>query len=97
MSEQTVEIVNALGLHARAAARFVRTATEFQSEIRISKEDTTIDGKSILAILFLAAAFGTTITISAKGIDEQEALAALVRLVAEGLGEDPVEPKGAIG
>ena len=55
MVERTVEIMNPLGLHARAAARFVRTASQFTSKVTVSKETTTIDGKSILGIIFLAA------------------------------------------
>jgi phosphocarrier protein len=87
VAEGTVEIVNVLGLHARAAARFVRTATQYRAEVTVTKDGNTTDGKSILGILFLAAAVGTTITISAKGEDEDDALAALMALVANGLGE----------
>jgi len=87
MVEERVEIVNVLGLHARAAARFVRAATRFESSVTITKDGTTSDGKSILSILFLAAAAGSEIVISASGSDEDEALKALVALVAEGLGE----------
>ncbi len=87
MVEGTVEIVNVLGLHARAAARFVRTASRYRSKVTVAKDGTTTDGKSILGILFLAASVGSSITISAHGEDEQDALAALVSLVADGLGE----------
>ena len=87
MVEQRVQIVNLLGLHARAAARFVRTAARYRSEVTVTKDGTTTDGKSILGILFLAASLGSEIVITASGEDEQEALSALVRLVAEGLGE----------
>lgn len=87
MVEGTVEIVNVLGLHARAAARFVRAASQYRSKVAVSKDGTTTDGKSILGILFLAASVGSTITITATGEDEQDALAALVSLVANGLGE----------
>lgn len=87
MVEGTVEIVNVLGLHARAAARFVRTATQYRCEVTVTKGGTTTDGKSILGILFLAASVGSTITIAASGEDERDALAALVELVANGLGE----------
>ena len=82
-----MKIVNLLGLHARAAARFVRTASEYESIVTVSKDDTTIDGKSILGILFLAASAGSIITISATGKDEGDAIEALVDLVANGLGE----------
>lgn len=88
MVERQIEVVNLLGLHARAAARFVRTASRFQSKITITKEGTTIDGKSILGILFLAATAGSHITITASGTDEQEAIEILSNLVAEGFGEE---------
>lgn len=88
MVEQQIEVINLLGLHARAAARFVRTASRFQAKITITKEGTTIDGKSILGILFLAASAGSQITISATGVDEAEAVEALTGLVAEGFGEE---------
>lgn len=87
MVEQRVQVVNVLGLHARAAARFVRAATQFHSKITISKDGTTTDGKSILGILFLAAAVGSEIVITAAGEDEREALDALVTLVADGFGD----------
>lgn len=90
MIERQIEVVNLLGLHARAAARFVRTAARFRSKITITKEETTIDGKSILGILFLAASTGSRITISASGEDETAALEALTDLVARGFGETTV-------
>ena len=79
---------NQLGLHARAAAKFVHTATRYESQIRVGKENRIMDGKSIMGILLLAAARGTTITISADGPDEAAALDALCRLVASGFGEE---------
>lgn len=87
MVEGRVEVINVLGLHARAAARFVRTATRYRASVTVSKDGTTTDGKSILGILFLAAAVGSEIVIAADGEDENEALTALVELVADGLGE----------
>lgn len=90
MTEKCVEVVNLLGLHARAAARFVDTASRFKSKITVTKDGTTIDGKSILGILFLAATAGSEITISASGKDEEEAVEALVRLVAKGFGEKTI-------
>ncbi|GMR24706.1 MAG: HPr family phosphocarrier protein [Acidobacteriota bacterium] len=87
MVEGRVEIINVLGLHARAAARFVRTATKYRASVTVSKDGTTTDGKSILGILFLAASVGSEITIAVNGEDEDEALKALVELVADGLGE----------
>lgn len=87
MIEKRVRIVNLLGLHARPAARFVKTAAQFRSKVTITKGGTTTDGKSILGILFLAAVTGSEITISVSGEDEDEALEALTALVANGLGE----------
>jgi phosphocarrier protein len=87
MTRRDVVIPNRLGLHARAAARFVHVATRFQSQIRVSYEGKSMDGKSIMGILLLAAACGSTIAISAEGIDEHEAVEALSALVVSGFGE----------
>jgi phosphocarrier protein HPr len=81
-------IRNRLGLHARAAAKFVHTATRFNSQIHVTRDGKTMDGKSIMGILLLAAAAGTTVTISADGIDEADAVDALCRLVGGGFGEE---------
>jgi phosphocarrier protein HPr len=89
MVSRSTTVANALGMHARAAARFVHAATRFQSHIRVSREDRVMDGKSIMGILLLAAGRGTTLVISADGPDEDEALAALCALVESGLGEEP--------
>lgn len=88
MIREEVTIVNALGLHARAAARFVQLAGRFRSKIRVSRDSRQIDGKSIMGILLLAAAQGAVITISADGIDEADALQSLAALVRTGFGED---------
>ena len=87
MTTRSVAVVNALGLHARAAARFVQLAARFASQVRVARDTKVMDGKSIMGILLLAAARGTTITISADGADEQAAVDALVELVATGFGE----------
>jgi phosphocarrier protein len=84
MVARQVQVVNALGLHARAAARFVRLASGFQSQIRVTRGARTMDGKSILGLLLLAAARGSTIQISADGQDEAEAVAALCALAERG-------------
>lgn len=81
-------IRNRLGLHARAAAKFVHTATRFTSHIRVSRDGRTMDGKSIMGILLLAAGAGTTVVISADGVDEADAVEALCRLVEGGFGEE---------
>lgn len=89
MVTRTVVVANSLGMHARAAARFVHTATAFQSQVRIARDGRVVDGKSIMGILLLAAPQGTALEISASGRDEQEALDALCSLVEQGLGEEP--------
>lgn len=88
MIREEVTIVNALGLHARAAARFVQLAGRFRAKVRVSRDDRQVDGKSIMGILLLAAAKGAVITISADGIDEADALQSLAALVRTGFGED---------
>ena len=88
MTTQEVIIRNRLGLHARAAAKFVHTATRYTSQIRITRDGRTMDGKSIMGILLLAAGAGTTIVISADGTDEADAIDALCRLVNGGFGEE---------
>jgi len=85
---RSVEVTNALGLHARAAARFVHLATRFNSQIRVSRDSKVMDGKSIMGILLLAAARGTRLTISAEGPDEMTAVDSLVQLVESGFGEE---------
>jgi len=84
MTTREVTIVNPLGLHARAAARFVHAASAFASQIRVTAGRRVMDGKSIMGLLLLAAAHGTRIEISADGPDEAEAVAALSRLVEQG-------------
>ena len=81
-------IRNRLGLHARAAAKFVHTATRYSSQIRVGRDGKLMDGKSIMGILLLAAAAGTSVMITADGIDEREAIDALCRLVEGGFGEE---------
>jgi len=81
-------IRNRLGLHARAAAKFVQTATRYSSQIRVGRDGKLMDGKSIMGILLLAAAAGTSVMITADGIDERDAIDALCRLVEGGFGEE---------
>lgn len=87
MMSRAVTVTNALGMHARAAAKFVRLASSFQAHIRVARDGRTMDGKSIMGILLLAASRGTLITISADGSDEADAIEALATLVESGLGE----------
>jgi phosphocarrier protein HPr len=88
VSECEVTIKNRLGLHARAAAKFVHLASRYRAQIRVARGGRVVDGKSIMGILLLAAAHGTTIAITADGVDEREALVALCELVNGGFGED---------
>lgn len=89
MTARESVIRNRLGLHARAAAKFVHLAAGFSSQIRVSRGGRTMDGKSIMGILLLSAGAGASIEISADGADEAEAVADLCRLVAGGFGEEP--------
>jgi phosphocarrier protein len=87
---QTAElvIVNKLGLHARAAAKFVNLASQFKSEITVSRNGQDVNGKSIMGIMMLAAGKGSALLLAADGADEQEALAALRALIENRFGED---------
>lgn len=80
-------IINKLGLHARAAAKLVHAATRFTSDIKVQKEEEVVDAKSILGILLLAAGKGTTITVTAEGPDEEEAVEAIETLIANRFDE----------
>jgi phosphocarrier protein HPr len=88
MTSESVTVVNQLGIHARAAAKFVHLATRYEARVRVARDRREMDGKSIMGILLLAAARGSTITISADGQDEDAAVKALVALVQSGFGED---------
>ena len=88
MRSRSVTVVNQLGMHARAAAKFVHLASGFQSHVRVSKGSQTMDGKSIMGILLLAAVSGTVVTVSTDGEDEQVALDALCRFIETGFSED---------
>ena len=87
MIQREVRIVNRLGLHARAAARFVHTANRFRARITVAHDGRSMDGKSILGILLLAASQGTRLTLSAEGEDEQACVGELAALVEGGFGE----------
>ncbi len=88
MIRQEVEIRNALGLHARAAARLVQVATRFRSRILVTHDGRTANGKSILGLLTLVGGPGARLMISAEGPDEEDALRALVELVAGRFGDE---------
>ena len=87
MVEKEIVIKNKLGLHARAAVKFVNLANRYSSSVRIVKDETEIDGKSILGILTLAATQGTAIVLRISGKDEGEAFKALEELVKSKFGE----------
>lgn len=82
-----MQIVNKLGLHARAAAKLVRAASGFQSQIIIRKDGNEVDGKSILGVLMLAAGQGTRITLRVTGQDEKEAAETIEALITQRFGE----------
>jgi phosphocarrier protein HPr len=88
MTSRSVIVTNPLGLHARAAAKFVHVATRFVSQIRVTRGAKVMDGKSVMGILLLSAARGATLTISAEGADEANAVDTLVGFVESGFGED---------
>ena len=81
MISRDIEIKNKLGLHARAAAKFVHTAARFKADIKVRKGDEEVDGKSILGILLLAAGRGSTVRVRADGEDERDALDAVEKLI----------------
>ena len=80
-ARRTVEICNQKGLHARAAARFVKTASQFKAEVTVRKNGTEVSGRSIMGLMMLAAASGTVIEVSASGPDAAAAVEALARLI----------------
>ncbi|HVG07625.1 MAG TPA: HPr family phosphocarrier protein [Thermoanaerobaculia bacterium] len=88
MIERETEIVNRLGLHARAAAKLVHTTGGFQSRVTIIKDGEEVDAKSILGLLLLAAAQGSHVTIRCEGQDEEEALRAISQLIANRFDEE---------
>ena len=88
VSTERVQITNELGMHARAATKFVQAANKFKSAITVEKDGQTVNGKSIMGVLMLVAAKGTFITVTCDGEDAADALAALITLVKDKFGED---------
>ena len=86
--DRVVTILNKRGLHARAAAKFVKLAATFTSEIRVTKDGETVSGRSIMGLMMLAAAPGCTIRVTASGDDAAAAMGAIVRLVEAKFDED---------
>ena len=85
---RTVEIVNERGLHARASAKFVKLAATFDAEVKVSRDGTSVDARSIMGLMMLAAGIGSSIEISAEGPEARPALDALVELVQARFDED---------
>jgi len=81
LAKAEVTIANELGLHARPAMTLVETANQYASDIRVSKADQTVDAKSIMQVMMLAATQGTTLEITAEGEDAEQAIAALQKLI----------------
>jgi phosphocarrier protein HPr len=91
IARQERKIRNRAGMHARAAVKFVQLAAHFKSEIRVVKDGTSVNGKSIMGLLTLVAALGYSIVIEAEGPDAEDAAIALAALVDNGFGEGVVE------
>ena len=87
-AETSVEITNERGLHARASARFVKLAGTFDAEVRVTKDDQTVDAQSIMGLMMLAAGPGSTIRVEAEGPDAHAAMDALVKLVEDRFEEE---------
>ncbi|MDH3694135.1 MAG: HPr family phosphocarrier protein [Gammaproteobacteria bacterium] len=86
--EREIEVVNKLGLHARAAAKLVSTANGFASQVRLHCEEREADAKSIMSVMMLAAAKGTHVTVATEGDDAETALSAVTELFADKFGEE---------
>jgi phosphocarrier protein len=87
MLTQEIEIVNKLGLHARAAAKLVNLATAFEADVEIEKDGKRVNGKSIMSVMMLAASQGSTLTLHVDGSDENEAMEQVVELISTRFGE----------
>ncbi len=88
MLQQEVEIINKLGLHARASAKLTEVAGRFKSSVWVSRNGRRVNAKSIMGVMMLAAAKGSTLLVETEGPDEQEALAAVTRLIANRFEEN---------
>ena len=87
MMKKEIEIVNKLGLHARASAKLTQTANKFQSEVWVTRNGRRVNAKSIMGVMMLAAAKGSTVEMETSGEDEADAMAALEALIADKFGE----------
>jgi phosphocarrier protein HPr len=88
MQQRDVEVVNKLGLHARPSARLTQLASSFKSNVFMSRNGRRVNAKSIMGVMMLAAAKGSTITLETEGEDEVEAIDALANLISRGFGEE---------
>ncbi len=88
MPEQQVQIVNKLGLHARASAKLAATASRFSAEVTLIRDDIAVNAKSIMGIMMLAATRGSMLRIRTEGDDAEQAMQALVQLIEDRFGED---------
>ena len=88
MIKKNIKIINKLGLHARAAAKFVSHASRFASEIEVRKKDQTVNGKSIMGVMMLAASKGSELELTVNGEDEKEAIADMEELINNKFGEE---------
>ncbi|MHB0973374.1 MAG: HPr family phosphocarrier protein [Thiobacillus sp.] len=88
MQQRDVEIVNKLGLHARPSARLTQLASSFKSNVHMSRNGRRVNAKSIMGVMMLAAAKGSTVTLETEGDDEAEAIDALTSLISSGFGEE---------
>lgn len=88
MLRQTLTIVNKLGLHARAAAKLVKLASQFESNVHVKRQQREVNGKSIMGVMLLAAAKGTEVELIVEGIDETTAMTQLKDLIQSGFGEE---------
>ena len=86
--EQQFTIINELGMHARAATRFVQVANRYHADVEVEKDGQTVNGKSIMGVLMLVAAQGSMIKVRARGDDAEEAMAALAELINSKFGEE---------
>ena len=88
MAEANITIINKLGLHARAAAKFVTLASSFDSEIELARNGNAVNGKSIMGVMMLAASQGSDLVLRATGSDENEAIEKISELITDRFGED---------
>ena len=86
-AQRSVKIRNRLGMHARAAVKFVQLANHFKSDVNVIKDGAPVNGKSIMGLLTLVAALGTELIIMASGVDAEQAVDALAALISDGFGE----------